>query len=96
VSASVQFADRFGDVDPSSGVLPAHVRGRISGNLPAGTRLAFALNGQIVATGESFKPVGRYKVEFAALLPPDGFKAGRNRLEVLADQGGRLVRLGSA
>jgi hypothetical protein len=94
--ASVQFADRFDDVQPSAGVVPGQVRGTISGDLPAGTPLAFALNGRVVSTATSFKPVGRFHVEFASLLPADGFRAGRNRLEVFAVKGDALKRIGAA
>ena len=95
VRASVQSADEFRDVDPASGVLPAHVRGSIRGDLAEGSALAFALNGRIVATARSFKPVGRFDVEFASLLPPDGFRRGANRLEVFAVDGEQLARIGS-
>lgn len=96
VAAKVQFGDRFREVQPSSGTVPGHVRGQISGNLPAGSPLAFALNGRVVSTGTSFKAVGRFGVEFASVLPPDGFKAGRNRVDVFAVKGGELMRIGGA
>jgi hypothetical protein len=94
--ATVQFADAFEDVQPGSGVLPAHVRGRLSDKVPPGTPLAFALNGRVVATGLSFKPVGRYNVEFTALLPPDAFTSGQNKLDIYRVDGDNLTRLGGA
>jgi Sulfatase len=93
---SVQFSDRFADVEPSTGVVPAQVRGRLSDKVRPGAPLAFALNGRIVATGISFKPVGSYRVEFATLLPPDAFKAGRNVLDIFAVRGDALTRIGGA
>jgi hypothetical protein len=92
--ATVQFSDAFADVDPATGVVPAHVRGRLSDKVPAGSTLAFALNGRIVATGSSFKPVGRYKVEFTALLPADAFTQGRNKLDIFRVDGETLARIG--
>jgi hypothetical protein len=92
--ASVQFSDEFANVDPASGAVPAHVRGRLSDQVPAGSTLAFALNGKIVSTGTSFKPVGRYKVEFTSLLPADAFVKGRNKLDIFRVDGGTLTRIG--
>src|SRR4051794_22838402 len=40
--ASVQFSGELADVKPASGVVPAHVRGRLSDRIPPGTPLAFA------------------------------------------------------
>jgi hypothetical protein len=94
--ASVQFAGDFADVDPASGAVPAHVRGRLSDKVPAGSTLAFALNGRIVSTGTSFKPVGRYKVEFTSLLPADAFVKGRNELDIFRVDGEALTRVGGA
>jgi hypothetical protein len=91
---SVQFSDQFANVLPDSGAVPAHVRGRLSGQVPPGSTLAFALNGTIVATGTSFKPVGRYGVEFTALLPADGFRRGRNTLDIFRVDGDSLTRIG--
>ena len=91
---SVQFSDLFANVDPSTGVVPAHVRGRLGDNVPPGSALAFALNGTVVATATSFKPVGRYDVEFTALLPPDAFVKGRNKLDIFRVNGDTLTRIG--
>jgi hypothetical protein len=91
---SVQFPDLFANVDPGTGVVPAHVRGRLGDKVAAGSTLAFALNGRIVATGSSFKPVGRYKVEFTALLPADAFVKGRNKLDIFQVRDDSLTRIG--
>lgn len=94
--ASVQFSDLFADVDPGTGAVPGQVRGRVSDRVPAGSALAFALNGKVVATATSFKPVGRYGVEFAALLPADAFVKGRNKLDIFRVVGDTLTRIGGA
>jgi hypothetical protein len=91
---SVQYADLFANVVPDSGVVPAHLRGRLDDSVPAGSTLAFALNGRIVSTGTSFKPVGRYQVEFTTLLPPDAFVRGRNTLDIFRVDGESLTRIG--
>jgi hypothetical protein len=91
---SVQFSDLFANVDPDSGAVPGHVRGRLSDKVPAGSTLAFALNGTVVATAPSFKPVGRYDVEFTALLPADAFVKGRNKLDIFRVDGDTLTRIG--
>ena len=92
--ASVQYHDLFGSVLPDSGSVPAQLRGRLSDRVPAGSTLAFALNGRIVSTGTSFEPVGRYGVEFTSLLPANAFVKGRNRVDIFRVDGGTLTRLG--
>lgn len=93
-AATLQFADDFEDVDPSSGILPAHIRGRLDDSVRPGSTLAFGLNGTIVSTATSFEAIGQNKVEFSSLLPPDRFKAGRNRLDVYLVEGDSLKRIG--
>jgi Sulfatase len=91
---SVQYADLFANVQPDSGAVPAHLRGRLTDKVPAGSTLAFALNGRIVSTGTSFKPVGSYKVEFTTLMPADAFVKGRNTLDIFRVDGDALTRIG--
>ena len=68
---------------------------RLGGDaIKPGTELAFALNGRVAATGTSFQPVGRYDVEFTALLPADAFVKGRNKLDIFRVQGDSLTRIG--
>lgn len=96
VRATVQEPGRFGRVNLDGAFLPAHVTGRITGGEPAGRDIAVALNGTIVAVGESFKPIGRYRVNWAVIVPEDAFRDGANKLEVFEVDGGRLRRLGGA
>ena len=86
----VQEAGRFADVSPEAGFLPAHVAGRLE--LAPGTAIAVALNGRVVAVGETFKPIGKYRVDWSVLLPPEGFRAGRNRLDIFEVRGGTIGR----
>lgn len=72
-------------VDLRSDFLPALVEGRIApGGQPPKRDLAFALNGRIVAVGESFSLLDQSKEHFAAMLPEQDFRQGANRLEVFA------------
>jgi hypothetical protein len=97
LTATVQEPERFGRVDLRGSFLPAHVAGRLSGGEPAGHDLAVALNGTIVAVGRSFKPIGKYKVNWSVVLPEDAFRQGANKLEVFEVTGGTtLRRLGGA
>ena len=86
----VQEAERFRDVSVDAGFLPAHVAGRLG--LEPGTDIAVALNGTVVAVGETFKPIGNFKVDWSVILPPEAFRDGRNRLDVFEVSGGRLGR----
>jgi hypothetical protein len=90
----VQYGDLFGNVLPDTGTVPAHLRGRLSDKVTPGSTLAFALNGRIVSTATSFRPVGRYEVEFTSLLPANAFVKGRNKLDIFRVDGGSLTRLG--
>ena len=86
----VQEPQRFADVSRETGFLPAHVAGRLG--LEPGSEIAVALNGTVVAVGETFKPIGKYKVDWSVMLPPRAFRDGRNRLDVHEVSGGRLGR----
>ncbi|HEX6712395.1 MAG TPA: sulfatase-like hydrolase/transferase [Thermoleophilaceae bacterium] len=70
--------------------LPAQVSGRIRGGRTSGHTLLFALNGTVVATAPSFAPVNGYS--FSAMLPPDAFHLGANRLEIFEWLGGLEAR----
>jgi hypothetical protein len=54
--------------------------------------LAAALNGRIVAVGQSFTLAGNDAENFSILLPESAFREGRNRVQVLSvtDDGGSL------
>lgn len=71
--------------------VPAHVFGRLHGGPPAGCRLLFAVNGTVVATAPSFRPVNGFN--FSAMLPQDAFHPGANKLEVFEWLGGLRARL---
>ncbi len=100
LTAAVEDAGRFAQVEPDSSYSPSHVAGRLSGGDPADHDLAFAVDGRIVSMGRSFANLGPHRLNFSSLLPPDAFRSGGNRLDVyeLVRSSGRLglVPLGGA
>jgi Sulfatase len=98
-SARVDFEDAglLAHVRQSSSFTPARVVGSVEGiEIEPEVELAVAVNGRIVALTRSRYLDGRQR--FAALVPEDAFRDGRNRVSVLAIHGTRskplLVRLG--
>jgi hypothetical protein len=100
MTATVEDAAKLSHVDLEASESPSHIAGRLSGGEPDGHQLAFALNGRIVSTGSSFASIGRNRLNFSSLLPPDAFRSGANRLDVyeIGNSDGRLglVPLGGA
>ncbi len=73
-------------VNPAAALIPALASGSIEGSMSPGTPLALALNGRIRAVTEAYEQEGRLR--FSALLPPDAFRRGANRLAVYSVTGG--------
>ena len=86
------------DVRPGSGVVPALVRGRISGPLPPGSSVAIALNGSIRAVAPTYSDSGALR--FGAMLPATAFRRGANRVALfqVGENGGLVatIRVGGA
>lgn len=81
-------ADRFRQVRPESGEVPAEVSGKIGVSTVTGGRpLAIAMNGRIWAATRSFPDGGSER--FTAILPEQAFRAGANDVSVLALRDGR-------
>lgn len=72
---------RFRAVDPPAPTVPAEVDGYLRrGGSGALHQVAVALNGRIVATARTIsRDQGEY---FAALVPPEAFRRGANRVEL--------------
>lgn len=87
--------DRFKDVDPSADFSPSYVAGRISGGAPD-QDLALALNGEIVATGKSFKDLGPNHLNWALLFPHSKLRDGENELQLFQVEGDALRRIAAA
>jgi hypothetical protein len=95
-TATVLEPRRFTDVDPEATFSPSYVAGRISGSDTGDLALALALNGEIVATAESFPDLGPNKLNWAILFPDSKLKAGRNEVQLLQADGERLSLLARA
>jgi hypothetical protein len=82
-------AGKYRHVDPGTGVVPAHVVGRIVGGRVGGGRvIAVAVNGRIAATGRTFTLVGGRREQFSLLIPEHDLRSGANRLQLLMVEGG--------
>jgi Sulfatase len=93
VKAEINGADAYSSVHLRSDFLPAHLTGKIHhAGGPRVHDLAVALNGRIVAVGQSFTLAGNRAENFSILLPERAFRQGGNRLELLSvvDDGGAL------
>ena len=93
VRAEINDADAYSSVHLRSDFLPAHLTGTIHhAGGPRARDLAAALNGRIVAVGQSFTLTGNQAENFSILLPESAFREGANRVELLSvkDEGGAL------
>ena len=89
--ALIEGAGEFAKVSFQSGVLPAYVTGHFESGGDRGLRLAFAVNGRVVATGRSY-----WKGEtarFSALIPASSLRKGANTVSVFVVQRGRFARV---
>ena len=92
-SADIDDAAAYSSVKLRSDFLPAQLTGTIheaAGSPPRD--LAAALNGRIVAVGQSFRLAGSDAETFSIMLPESAFREGRNSLELLSvtDDGSSL------
>jgi hypothetical protein len=94
----LSYADEYGDVDPRSGFVPAHVVGRVKHGGAGGRDIAVAVNGRVAAVGSTFRlATGEEGELFSVMVPEASFKPGRNRVEIFeVSPGGALRRLGGA
>ncbi len=85
----------FADHDPEGTLSPVWVTGRLGG-VDAGEDLAVAVNGSVVATGESYKTPGG-EIRLAIFIPEESLLAGENAVEILAaGADGSLSRIAPA
>jgi hypothetical protein len=83
--AEINGAGAYSSVDLHSDFLPAHLSGTIHpAGGPRARDLAAALNGRIVAVGQSFKLAGSDAENFSILLPESAFREGMNRVQLLS------------
>jgi hypothetical protein len=92
-SADINGPGAYSAVHLRSDFLPAQLSGTIhDGGRLRDRELAAALNGRIVAVGQSFMLAGDDAEQFSIMLPESAFREGHNRVELLAvtDDGGAL------
>jgi Sulfatase len=95
--AEIIGAGRYANVDPASGFIPSHVLGTIGdGRKGGGRTVAVAVNGKIEATGLTFTLEDSDDEQFSMLVPERTLRPGRNRVDVLLVNGGRLESIGRA
>jgi Sulfatase len=81
------YADEYGNVDPASGYVPAHVVASVNGPDRHPRDIAVAVNGTIRAVGNTFTlAVGDAGELVSVMVPESAFRRGRNRVEVFLQQ----------
>ena len=89
--ALVARPERYRNVDPDSGFIPARLVGRIEPGKPGGGRvLIVAVNGRVAATGTTFTLEGPEAEQFSVLIPERRLRRGANRVELLMADGSRI------
>jgi hypothetical protein len=93
VGAVINGADAYSSVHLRSDFLPAQLSGTLHDPRGSDVRdLAAALNGRIIAVGQSFTLAGNDAENFSIMLPEGTFLEGHNRVELLSvtDKGGAV------
>jgi len=86
-SADIDDAAAYSSVKLRSDFLPAQLTGTIHGPGPSHARdLAAALNGRIVAVGQTFRLAGGDGEKFSIMLPETAFREGPNSVELLTEK----------
>jgi len=87
-SAEINDPGAYSAVHLRSDFLPAQLSGTLHDPGGSGSRdLAVALNGQIVAVGQSFRLAGNDAEQFSIMLPEGSFREGRNSVDLLSVTG---------
>ena len=85
---------RYAEVDPAQGLVPNLLIGTLSAPGPLPEEVLVALNGRLVAVTRPYRHRKGSTRVFAAMLPPDAFRAGENQVELYAAAGaGGLARI---
>jgi hypothetical protein len=83
LDVELPYASEYRSVDTGSGFVPAHVVARVRGGGGGGREIAVAVNGRIVAVGETFTLATGDEGELVSVMvPPESFEQGRNEVEV--------------
>jgi sulfatase-like protein len=86
-------AHRYSNVRRGSGMVPAHVTGRLGDGSRRLRDLAVAVNGRIAAVGRSFRLTGHPGEHFAFMVPEEALGEGHNTVEVFEVVEGGSLRL---
>jgi hypothetical protein len=96
-TARVDGLDDYRRADPSSGTVPAHVGGQLTGTAPGTSprpAVVVAVNGVIGGVSETFASGGSSPTWFSAMVPDTLMRPGDNQLQLfLLDTAGRQQRL---
>jgi hypothetical protein len=88
-------AELYADVQPAGSVIPSLVQGTITGDVRPGAPLVVAVNGRVRAVTDAVDDGDT--IRLSAMVPPQGFRRGANRIDVLLMEGSPrspdLVRL---
>lgn len=88
LEVQIRRASQYSDLDPTAEPFPAQVTGTLTGSAAfnGDVVLAISLNGRVEAVVRTFDTDGR-TTSFQAILPPEAFRAGANRIEVVLVDG---------
>jgi len=87
--ARLDAPDALRAVDPASGVVPAHLTGRVQSGETRKRALGLAVNGRLVATAESFFVRDSGVERLSIVIPEAALRPGANAVEVFQiDRGG--------
>jgi hypothetical protein len=84
LDVELSYAPEYGRVDPAAGYVPAHVVGKVNGPDRHPRDIAIAVNGTIVAVGNTFELVEGEDGELVSVMVPEmAFRKGSNDVQVL-------------
>jgi len=84
LDVELAYADEYGNVDPATGYVPAHVVAKVNGPDQHPRDIAVAVNGTIVAVGNTFELVEGEDGELVSVMVPEtAFRKGSNDVQVL-------------
>jgi Sulfatase len=79
----LSYASEYRNMNPESGIVPTHVVGTVRGGGKAKRDIAVAVNGTIVAVGNTFRLAEGTEGELVSVMVPEtAFRRGANRVEV--------------
>jgi hypothetical protein len=84
--------ERFADVDPATGIVPAHVVGTLTGR-DEGVDLAVGVGDTVAGVGRSYRTEDGWQI--AVMVDPTLFEAGANEVTVweITSSGLRRIEL---